>query len=661
MRRNISLKLRFNSISLITLLLIYIVISEVFFNIQKKTFINNINNELNYKLEHLITYLDFNNQIKIIKKRRPEFDDEVYNNYKKYIQNKSLPGKGIILVFNKKGDLLIHPTDEGKNVSQDFHINKILSSNLKDNSFFFNDPRDLRKKFVKYAYNDKFNIYVCMIIDWNNALAPVIKIRELLYIIFLLSIIVYLFIMNRVYKSFFESFSEILATVKNFAKANYSNLITKIDTKEVENISIEFDNLKNNLGNSISFAEEICNEKLDSNYSPVNKEDSLGKSLLRIRDNMKSAKIEQERRKIEDEKQNWLNKGLASFSDLLRLHNDDLKKHSEIIIQNLVAYIKANQGAIFVTNKDDNKGNYLELVSAYAYNTKKYIVKEIPFGEGLVGTCAIEKRTIFLKEVPENYIEITSGLGEANPRCILIVPIKIEENILGVVEIASFKVFEKHEIEFVERIMESVASTLSSARINAQTSSLLKRFELQNEQMKSQEEEMRQNMEEMLAVQEDAERTKQELESQLNALCDNILFCEYFPDGRSKKISEIFAQKLGFKLNEVSNGSIEDHLKIGFIKLDTEFFEIIDELTHNDKTQSSSNIYLVSGKEVMLEEYFIPIKDIDNTILSVIRIAEDKTSLRLKDDEITALINKERSLIEELNMAKETIKNFENN
>ncbi len=120
----------------------------------------------------------------------------------------------------------------------------------------------------------------------------------------------------------------------------------------------------------------------------------------------------------------------------------------------LVNYLKANQGGLFILNDEDKENIYFNLLSAFAYDRRKYMEKHIQFGEGLIGTCAIEKKTIFMTDIPQDYMEITSGLGGANPGSLLIVPLKLEDDVLGALEIASFNVFEEHEIEFVEKLVK---------------------------------------------------------------------------------------------------------------------------------------------------------------------------------------------------------------
>ena len=135
-----------------------------------------------------------------------------------------------------------------------------------------------------------------------------------------------------------------------------------------------------------------------------------------------------------------------------------------------------------------------------------------------MGRCYQEHEKIFLTEIPDDYIKITSGLGDDNPKCLLLVPLVYNDVIYGIIEIASFNIYRPFEIEFIERISESIAATISSVKANIQTTMLLEQSQQQAEEMTSQEEEMRQNMEELRATQEQSARREEDLKKEVEEL-----------------------------------------------------------------------------------------------------------------------------------------------
>jgi len=291
---------------------------------------------------------------------------------------------------------------------------------------------------------------------------------------------------------------------------------------EIGQMSTALNNLVRGLKDISDFSVEIGKGNFQSDFNPLSDQDVLGNSLIEMREELKKAAEEEEKRKKEDEQRNWATQGIARFSDILRSNNDNMEVLSYQIISNLVKYLDANQGGLFIMNNNDEENIFLEMTACYAYNRKKFMEKRIEFGEGLIGRCVQEGETIYLTDIPEDYVNITSGLGQENPRSLLIVPLKLNEEIYGVIEIASFNKFQEFQIDFVEKIGESIASTVSTVKINIQTTELLEQSRQQAEEMASQEEEMRQNMEELRATQEQSARREAELQQKVEELESRI-------------------------------------------------------------------------------------------------------------------------------------------
>jgi PAS domain S-box-containing protein len=275
-------------------------------------------------------------------------------------------------------------------------------------------------------------------------------------------------------------------------------------TRESATAAVQMEKQLDMVGVNIAFADNISQGNLKADYAAQNPDD-LGKSLLNMRESLITAADREEREK-------FANIGLARIGEILRQHAENLEMLCDQVVEEIVKYMKANQGSVFVVENQGAKDEHLKLMAARAWDRKKYLQKTFAFGEGLVGQSAIEKQTIFMTNVPDQYITITSGLGQANPRSILIVPLKAEDEVVGVIELASFKIYQDFEIKYLEKVGESIASMIITTRNNQKNKELLEKSNVLTEQMRAQEEEMRQNLEEMQATQEEMHRKNKEIE-----------------------------------------------------------------------------------------------------------------------------------------------------
>jgi methyl-accepting chemotaxis protein len=436
--------------------------------------------------------------------------------------------------------------------------------------------------------------------------------------IFLLSLAIYIITQN-----ISNPIQKITLFLKKLSKGQ-TNVKINLNVNSGDEIEEMANALKTsvvNLNEKTEFANNIGKGNLNYDFKLLSDEDELGKALVNMRNSLLKAREDEKKRKAEDEKRRWTNEGLAKFADILRSNNDNLEKLAHEIIKNMVYYLDACQGGLFLLNDEDKNDIYLDLISAFAFDRKKYFDKRIEYGDGVVGSVAIEKETIYMTDLPQDYIEITSGLGGANPDSLLVVPLKIEDNVYGVIETTSFNKFENYQIEFVEKVAQNIASTIQTVKISIQTNELLEKFQQQSEEMAAQEEEMRQNMEELQATQEEASRKGAEMESLINALENSSCIVEYNAEGFITKVNDNYLNLVNLSRAEVMGTHHSD--KMDFTKKQkaeyTRFWNDLKKgMTKKEKTK-----FVVEGKELIFIEVYTPIIDDEGNIKRILKISNE--------------------------------------
>lgn len=301
------------------------------------------------------------------------------------------------------------------------------------------------------------------------------------------------------------------------------------------------------------FIDNLINNNF-SFHSAINKKEAvLFEKLFILRDKMISNKEIVDKQRNEDELRNWHAEGLAKFGEILRENSSNMHELAYNVIKELTDYVGAIQSGFYLVEEKGGE-KYFDLKAFYAYGRKKYADKQVPWGNGLLGTCASEMKTIQMNKLPDSYVAVTSGLGQANPRNLILSPILDEENFFGAIEIASLNdLTENHKI-FIEKVCESVSSTISTVRMNMRTSKLLEETKEQANTLLSQEEEMRQNMEELQATQEEAARQAvrfMRLETTVN---HTMIRAEYGVDGTLIYANTKFLRKLEYSGNQEVEG-----------------------------------------------------------------------------------------------------------
>jgi CheY-like chemotaxis protein/HAMP domain-containing protein/signal transduction histidine kinase len=208
--------------------------------------------------------------------------------------------------------------------------------------------------------------------------------------------------------------------------------------------------------------------------------------------------------------QDWLKTNLAKFSRMMQ-GQKDLDTVARLIMSELTPLVQARQGAFFIMQQENGSGAGLRLIASYAYKERKHLNNIWHLGEGLVGQAALEKKPILLTNVPSDYIQITSGLGEAPPRNIIVLPILFEGDVKAVIELASFLPFSQIHQTFLDQLQESIGVVLNMISANMRTEELLQQSQKLTQELQSQSEELRRQQEEL-------RKSNSELEQQARTL-----------------------------------------------------------------------------------------------------------------------------------------------
>ncbi len=460
---------------------------------------------------------------------------------------------------------------------------------------------------------EQYHISLLKKIDQSNR--RIISLAILLISILILVYIIYLIdLLNTIKKPLTRliSHTEKMAT-GNIPKSDLKNS----DNYEFSIINTNINRIKKGILNKRVFVDNLLKRKFDANVELMGKKDGFGKTLLALRENMRKSREEQIKHSKENDLRRYLNEGIAKFSEILRIHNNELKKLSDVFIKELVRYVNALQGGVFIC--DEENPDILYLTAAFAYNRKKFMQKSFQKGEGLVGACAIEKKLINITEVPQAYIEITSGLGDSPPRNILLVPIVHEDNLIGVLEMASLSIYSPQQLELVETVATNLASAIISTRSSTRTQQLLQKSQKQAAEMSEQEEEMRQNMEELQATQEESARREEELEGILNALNQAFYVIEYDIEGVICNVNK----KLLFLLNKESREVIDKKHQDIFGKQSTVDEAFFANIAEGNMVELSEEI-IVNKKSLQIHNTFSPIKSKEGETIRILNIISMK-------------------------------------
>jgi PAS domain S-box-containing protein len=321
----------------------------------------------------------------------------------------------------------------------------------------------------------------------------------------------------------FLAFTICILMVLGFESLNKAIAIQGIDYSQFNKTGIQFFNIITCVIIIFACLNFLLNAERDTAKDNKKLVDEINEKSIKISHSESELKnyIEQFNiAKVFEEQTNWQNIGMTEFAEVIRQNygKEDTFKN---ILSFIAKYTKALKGIIYIYSHGKNTLMY---GAGFGVTKQEGINHNIQLGEGLAGQCQKEKEIIHLIEIPSDYVEIQSGLGQAIPKTLILLPIKNDLTVEGVLELAFFEELKPHEIDFLKKVSEVLSSVISTEKGNRRTKQILEQLQVSNNEVKAQEEELRQNLEELHATQEEMRRAQQESELQqayLDALINN--------------------------------------------------------------------------------------------------------------------------------------------
>lgn len=275
--------------------------------------------------------------------------------------------------------------------------------------------------------------------------------------------------------------------------------------------------LKESLNNTIQQAHAVAQGNYNSQITLLSDEDQLGNALINM-----TARLREMTQHTTA--QDWLKTGQAKLNAEMSGEQDNTTLARNILLL-LCRYLELPVGVLYLFDESEYQQNRatptfhtLKMVASYGYTRRKNLANQFALGEGLVGQAALERQLIVITEIPDDYIHVQSGLGEAVPRAILVLPFLYDGKLKGVIELGSFAIFTQLQLEFLQQVSEAIAIAVNTAQSRTKMQELLDQTQTQAEELQAQAEELQSQTEELQTQQEELRQTNEELQMRTHEL-----------------------------------------------------------------------------------------------------------------------------------------------
>ncbi len=461
--------------------------------------------------------------------------------------------------------------------------------------------------------------------------ARAMRLKTVLAILTLAVILLAVMALALIWQKIVAPLHRILAKAIKISQGSYSAQLNAWDK-----LSIALERIDGQINEAAGFVHSVGEGKFDTSLNLLGDESQLGNALLDMRNRLTRFTEEENRQK-------WYNEGITHITNVLS--ENQVKSDADLaytFVKALTKHLDVNQSAVFAADHDKKA---CVMLASHAFEKRKYRDREIPLGEGLIGECMAEKQKIYVETIPENYLLITSGLGEAPPRSLLLMPVMSDSEVMGVVETASFQPIPPYKQLFVEQACARYANVLTAIQNNRRTLRMLEESEKLNYSLREKEEAMRRNASDLEYIQRELNTKLEELEKETN-LSRNIVEAinktsatvEFDMRGNILAVNNMYLSIMGYSQNELIGQN--ERMLVPELEQDTMSFNLLwDSLSNGSYISGEYRRLNKFGREVWLNGTYNPIFGVDRKPYKVIQLAQFTTEDKEKDLDYTSKLN----------------------
>jgi PAS domain S-box-containing protein len=512
-------------------------------------------------------------------------------------------------------------------------------SNSENNDFAKNS------RLIQFSNSEQsWKLYV--IIPYKTIVKEQHLIHSLAVVISVILILLALVYMLFYVRKILSPFQELIKSVQKIENGDIVPLTHKPHSDEFSLINNSLTNTVENLNQKVQASMAIAQGDFTKTIEKKSENDLLADAINQISKNFAQLNLINEKQRLEAQEQLWIRKGRFEIANAQRTSEANVKDLSAGIIQSVVKYVDAAFGALYLFEDDGSDFPYIELASAYAFNNSKHLLKEFYPGEGLVGTCALERKKIILRNIPKNYINIATGMGNTSPEFLMILPVFYEEQITAFIEIGFYKEPEKYKTDFIEQLTESIGAWISSTKINEQTKYLLEQSRTHAQELSEKETELGKRIEELKKIQSERAQDEADRDSLLNAVNHTIMSIEYTIGGIFITANDTYLNAMGYRLEDLKGYNVLDLVKDQREELE----EVIREVKNGKYIERLMKRYTGKGDLRWLFSTYTPYYNVEGEITKIIYFAFD----------VTQMVQSEFEYQEKINLLEETIRAAQN-